>query len=92
MKAGIEWMCCSFDSFRVCLKSIFQPTFPPMKAGLSDVLLLCDSFLCVCLSIFQQSHFYPMKAGLSDVLPLIPLWFLRVFFNSPTHFTYESRD
>jgi hypothetical protein len=48
MKAGIE--CCSlwFLSF-VFLKyfSTVLPNFYLWKQGLSDVLLFCDSFLCV---------------------------------------------
>jgi hypothetical protein len=44
---------------------IFQPTPPPMKAGLSDVLLFVIPFFTFGQSIFQQSYqFLPMKAGI----------------------------
>jgi hypothetical protein len=52
-----------------------SPTqFPPIKQGLSDVLLFCDSFFVFGL-IFQQSYqFPPIKQGLSDAALWIPFF------------------
>jgi hypothetical protein len=64
-----------------------------MKAGLSDVLLFCDSFLYVW-SFFQQS--YPIstyEAGLSDVLLFCDsflLFGLIIFQQSYPISTYEA--
>jgi hypothetical protein len=61
-------MCCSFVIPSLCLVGIFQQSYPipTYKAGLSDVLLFCDSFLVFGLkSIFQQSYPIPTyKAGI----------------------------
>jgi hypothetical protein len=77
----------------VCLRVFFNsPTqFSPMKAGLSDVLLFCDSSLRFVLRVFFNSltQFYLWK---QDWVMCCSLWFLslrlvlRVFFNSPTQF------
>jgi hypothetical protein len=91
MKAGIEWCAALLWFLSLCLVLEYfnSPTIPTYKAGLSDVLLFCDSFLCVwSWSIFQQSYpILPMKAGWCAAL----LWFLSLclvlgIFNSPTQF------
>jgi preprotein translocase subunit SecG len=68
-----------------------------MKAGIEWCAALCDSFLVFGLRVFSTvlPNFY-LKAGIEWCAALF--WFLslclvlRVFFNSPTHSTYESRD
>jgi hypothetical protein len=66
------WWCAAllwFLSLRLVLRVFFIPNFYLWKQGLSDVLLFCDSFLCLVLRVFFNSptQFLPMK-GLSDVL------------------------
>jgi hypothetical protein len=75
-----DWvMCCSlwFLSLRLVLRVFSTPNFY-LWAGLSDVLLLCDSFLYVWFqSIFQQfvlPDSLPLKRVFSTVLPKFYLW------------------
>jgi hypothetical protein len=60
MKAGIEW--CAADSFLcVCLKSIFQQSYPISTYESRDWVMCCSLwFLSLCFkSIFQQSYPIP---------------------------------
>jgi hypothetical protein len=70
IKQGLSDVLLFVIPFVFDLESIFQQSYPipTYKAGLlSDVLLFCDSFLC--LSIFFNSPTqFPPKQGLSDVL------------------------
>jgi hypothetical protein len=97
-KQGLSDVLLFCDSLRFGLKSIFQQSynFHLWKQGLSDVLLFVIPFFVFGQSIFQQSYnSYLWKQGLSDVLLFCDSFLclvLRVFFNSPTVSTYESRD
>jgi hypothetical protein len=93
MKAGIEW-CAAPDSFLcVCLKSIFQQSYPISTYESRDWVMCCSLwFLSLCFkSIFQQSYPIPTYESrdwvmcCSFVIPSLRL-VLRVFFNSPTNF------
>jgi hypothetical protein len=93
-------MCCSDSPFLCLVLRVFQQSypFPPIKQGLSDVLLFCDSFLVFVLRVFFNSptQFPPIKQGLSDVLLFVIPFFVfglkSIFQQSYPIPTYESRD
>jgi hypothetical protein len=78
-------MCCSISFF--VLVFFNSPTFPPIKQGLSDVLL----FVISRVRVFFNSTYPPTyEAGLSDVLLFdVTCWSI---FQQSYPPTYESRD
>jgi hypothetical protein len=91
-----DWvMCCLCDLFQF-YSYIFQQSypFPPMQ-GLSDVLLFCDSSLCLVLRVFSTVlPISTLKAGIewcAALCDFLLVWFKSIFQQS-THSTYESRD
>jgi hypothetical protein len=69
IKQGLKW-CAAFVITRVRVFFNSPTQFPPIKQGLSDVLLFCD-YMCL-ESIFQQSYPIPQSR---DWVMCCSLWF-----------------